>query len=557
MDWIKKLFLQIKQQGKSFLFDWSFQLKFFICIFLIFCITMFSFFLWNKKTHYIVLYKNLSTLESQCIKSRLQKMHIPYQLRDSSKTLLVPEKNISQLHFSLMHNNHDQKKRYGLDLLDQEKFGISQFHEQVNYHRGLEGELSETLERIFPIQNARIHLVFKKDTDFFQDSQIPSASVVLTLLPNTELKQEQIDAITLLVSSSVPNLSFDHIVLVNQSGVILNKYNLLKTEFFNENKYKKIDILEEYYCNRIKKILTPLFGLKNLVVNVQANVSFYSDSINLIHKKTPLVSYPTKQLLNNSVYLQSDSKNNVTLFNVLRFNFLKFFFPNFFGNCFINNDDIGKLIYLDLFNIKSTPHVKSDQLDFHKFMNNLQDTKLRSNDLKQTNKNDFFPGFRKNEIKNFTITILVNYKKNKSGIFVPLSNEELKRINLLTKSVINFSKERGDRVNIINFMFNDSKNEIPVKNSSVLVYYYFYYLLFFCLGIFSLFFVWFLKKVFLNFWLDNFKKNDISRGTHTNIISNHKENNKLKNNNFCIKKVVLNKNPKIVERVIRYWIKRK
>lgn len=71
----------------------------------------------------------------------------------------------------------------GFELLDQEKFGISQFSEQVNYQRALEGELSRTIETIGPVKGARVHLAMPKPSLFVREQKSPSASVTVNLLP--------------------------------------------------------------------------------------------------------------------------------------------------------------------------------------------------------------------------------------------------------------------------------------------------------------------------------------------------------------------------------------
>ncbi|ABJ90522.1 flagellar basal-body MS-ring/collar protein FliF [Buchnera aphidicola] len=268
MNFIKKLFFQIKKKLNYLFFCILKKIKYIFFVSLISIISIISIFLWSKKVHYVVLYNNLSQEDSKWIISRLKILHIPYRCNNSFKTLLVPEDKINILNLSLLKNNNILKKNFGFELLDKEKFGISQFHEHINYHRGLEGELSKTLEQIFPIQCARVHLVCKKDTDFFENNQIPSASVIITLFPNMHLTYEQINAIILLISGSVPDLSSDNIVLVDQFGNILNKYDLNHTKFFNNSQYKKITILEEYYSQRIKDILLPILDSKDFVVQV-------------------------------------------------------------------------------------------------------------------------------------------------------------------------------------------------------------------------------------------------------------------------------------------------
>ncbi|VFP81342.1 flagellar basal-body MS-ring/collar protein FliF [Buchnera aphidicola] len=508
MNIINMFFLNIKKKWNNFLIYILNQIKLVIFILFFIFFVSFSFFLWSKKVNYVVLYTNLSDADGRWVISKLKNMHISYRFCNFSRTLLVPENKLNELRFSLVNNNI-LKKNYGFELLDKEKLGISQFHERINYHRGLEGELSKTLEHIFPIQHARVHLVCKKDTDFFRDEQVPSASIVVTLFPNTSLKKEQIDAIILLVSGSVPNLSTDNIVLVNHFGSILNKFNLNNTKFFNNNQYKNINILEEYYCDCINKILIPIYGLKNFVVHVKVNENNKNISIDEPKKqKIHLINPKSQQPINNILDILS-CKNN-------------YFF-------------------------------------------NLENKILDSNTV-FTNNNISLLGFKESDIKNLTVTILINYKENSSGVLLPLSKKELQDIENTIKLVINFSSERGDHIHMMNYLFSDSSstvnfNEISIHNN--FNQYYKIYIFFGILIIFLFFCFLFIKdrlinkKKFFSNLTNNFNKH---KKSHSVECINKSDLNKLDDinkNDFFVKKDFLQKNPKIIEQIIRYWIKKK
>jgi hypothetical protein len=109
-----------------------------------------------------------------------------------------------------------------MELMDNQKFGISQFAEQVNYQRGLEGELARSIESIGAVQSARVHLAIPKPTLFVRERQKPTASVVLQLYPGRAVDEGQVAAITHLVSSSVPELTPKSISIVDQHGNLLS-----------------------------------------------------------------------------------------------------------------------------------------------------------------------------------------------------------------------------------------------------------------------------------------------------------------------------------------------
>src|SRR5690606_5665832 len=109
----------------------------------------------------------------------------------------------------------------GFELLENQKFGVSQFVEQVNFQRALEGELERSIQSIAAVQQARLHLAIPKPSVFVRDQQKPSASVLLNLRPGRTLDQQQVSAIVHLVASSIPELAPANVTVVDQNGNLL------------------------------------------------------------------------------------------------------------------------------------------------------------------------------------------------------------------------------------------------------------------------------------------------------------------------------------------------
>ena len=114
--------------------------------------------LWAKAPDYRTLFSNLSDQDGGAIVSQLTQMNIPYRFSEASGAIEVPADKVHELRLRLAQQGLPKGGAVGFELLDQEKFGISQFSEQVNYQRALEGELSRTIETIGPVKGARVHL---------------------------------------------------------------------------------------------------------------------------------------------------------------------------------------------------------------------------------------------------------------------------------------------------------------------------------------------------------------------------------------------------------------
>ena len=123
-------------------------------------------FLWMRSPDYRVLLSNLSAKDGGDIVSQLTQMNMPYQLADNGSAILVPADKVHELRLKLAQAGLPKGGNTGFELLDKEQFGISQFSEQVNYQRALEGELSRTIESLSPVQTARVHLAIPKPTLF-------------------------------------------------------------------------------------------------------------------------------------------------------------------------------------------------------------------------------------------------------------------------------------------------------------------------------------------------------------------------------------------------------
>ena len=162
--------------------------------------------MWSQAVDYKVLYSNLSDRDGGAIIESLQQQNIPYKFAEGGGALLVPGDKVHEIRLRLASQGLPKGGTAGFELMENQKFGTSQFLEQVNYQRSLEGELSRSIQTLGSVLSARVHLAIPKPTVFVKEQQKPSASVVLTLYPGRALEPGQVVAIAHLISSSIPNL---------------------------------------------------------------------------------------------------------------------------------------------------------------------------------------------------------------------------------------------------------------------------------------------------------------------------------------------------------------
>jgi Flagellar biosynthesis/type III secretory pathway lipoprotein len=129
--------------------------------------------LWAKQPDYRTLFSNLTDQDGGAIVTQLQQMNIPYRFADNGGAIEVPADKVHELRLRLAQAGLPKGGAVGFELLDQEKFGISQFSEQVNYQRALEGELARTIETLGPVKSARVHLAMPKPSLFVREQKAP------------------------------------------------------------------------------------------------------------------------------------------------------------------------------------------------------------------------------------------------------------------------------------------------------------------------------------------------------------------------------------------------
>lgn len=230
-------------------------------------------FMWASSPEYRVLYSNLSEADGGSIINELDTRGIPYRFSEGGQALMVPSDQVHTLRLQLAEQGLPRGGNLGLELMDSQAFGISQFAEQINYQRGLEGELARSIESLGPVEGVRVHLSMAKPSVFIRDREPAKASVVLTLLPGRVLGEGQVSAIVHMVSGSVPELAAEDVTVVNQDG------RLLSAETSNGNdldgsQLEYITEVERSYQQRIEHILTPILGRDNVRAQVAAQIDF-------------------------------------------------------------------------------------------------------------------------------------------------------------------------------------------------------------------------------------------------------------------------------------------
>jgi len=228
--------------------------------------------LWSRAPDYRVLYSNLSDRDGGAIITALQQANVPYKFADAGGAILVPAAQVHETRLKLAAMGLPKGGSVGFELMDNQKFGISQFAEQINYQRALEGELQRTIESINAVRAARVHLAIPKPSVFVRDREAPSASVFVDLYPGRVLDEGQVLAITRMVSSGVPDMPAKNVTIVDQDGNLLTQPG--SASGLDASQLKYVQEIEHNTQKRIDAILAPIFGTGNARSQVSADVDF-------------------------------------------------------------------------------------------------------------------------------------------------------------------------------------------------------------------------------------------------------------------------------------------
>jgi len=228
-----------------------------------------------RQSEFRILFSNVGERDGGAIIAALEQMNVPFRFNDSGSAILVPAARVHDVRLRLASQGLPRGGAVGFELMESQKFGISQFAEQLNYQRGLEGELSRTVQSIAAVEAARVHLAIPKPSVFMREELKPSASVMLRLYPGRSLDAAQIAGIQNLVAASVPQLSPASVTLLDQSGTLLSqmKSKLLEAGL-DPTQVKYVNEIEASIIKRVEDILTPIVGAGNARVQIAADIDF-------------------------------------------------------------------------------------------------------------------------------------------------------------------------------------------------------------------------------------------------------------------------------------------
>jgi flagellar M-ring protein FliF len=178
---------------------------------------------WKHDADFRTLYSSLTPEDASAVTQKIKEAGIEYRLDETGATVTVPADRLAEARLALAGAGMPRSGRIGFELFDRTNLGASDFTEQVNYQRALEGELERTVATLAEVDQARIHLTAGKESVFLDSRQPAKATVVLKLRNQARIQQSSVTAIANLVASAVDGLSPEAVSIIDDSGRLLNR----------------------------------------------------------------------------------------------------------------------------------------------------------------------------------------------------------------------------------------------------------------------------------------------------------------------------------------------
>jgi flagellar M-ring protein FliF len=385
---------------------------------------------WTGKSEYHPLYTKLAPEDAGIILTKLKEQKIEYRIASNGATILIPQEYIDETRMKMASEGLPQGSGIGFEIFNETKLGMTEFAQNVNYQRALQGELSRTINRIGEIESSRVHLVLPEKSLFLADEDPATASVVLQLQTGKWLNPSQIKGIVHLLSSSVARLSPENVTIVGQNGKLLaGLKNDSSFGSLNSNQLEYQARVEKNLENRVRTMLELALGENKAIVRLSCSFNFKS------LEKTEELYLPENRVVRSEQIL---SESTIS--------------PDKAGQ---GGPGIRSNIVKDILSTeKNKTTARTSIIEKKDRTVNYEIGKV-INHIKEP----------VGEMTRVSIAVLVDgtYQRveNPGGKvdwnYVPRTAEEMQKFENIVMRAVNFNKARGDEVEIINIPFESTK----------------------------------------------------------------------------------------------------
>ena len=399
---------------------------------------------------YRVLFANVNEGDGAAIITALQQMNVPYQFTEGGGAITVPQGLVYETRLKLAGQGLPKAGNVGFELLENQKFGTSQFVERVNYLRGLEGELARSVSSLGQVKSARVHLAVPKPSAFVREQERPTASVIVTLHPGRVLDGAQIAAIARLVSSAVPGMRAQEVSIMDTEGGIVST-SAVRQDGLDASQLKYTAELEAALNRRVAAILEPLAGKDGFRAQVSVDLDFDERERTA---ETFGKNAPPNQAIRSQLSIESSGGRSGSggvpgsLTNQ----------PQDPSKAPITTEAKGE-------NLRAPGSVETGT-------SNADDGSSRNEKTVNFEVDRAIERIKssKGQLRRISAAVVLDYKYEKGAKVnatrsTPYTPQEIQQINGLVKDAIGFVQRRGDTVSVANLPFSAEPIPVPEETS--------------------------------------------------------------------------------------------
>ncbi len=394
--------------------------------------------LWAREPPYGVVFANLAEKDGGQIVAALEQQNVPYRISEGGSAILVPVGQVHDVRLRLASQGLPKGGLVGFEVMENQKLGISQFAEQINYQRALEGELARSIQSLAAVKGARVHLAIPKQTAFLRDEQKPTASVLVALHAGRTLEPAQVAGIIHLVSSSVPQLNPAQVSVVDQDGNLISQQgDGGRNAGLDPSQLKYLRDLEQDYRKRVEAILAPMVGPHNVRAQVTADVDFsQTEQVAESYKPNP----PPGTAIRSQQTAETGSPSGAGAVGV--------------PGALTNQPPVPATSPITS---PAVPGAAANAGGAQTAGNFSKNATINYEVDKTVSHTKGAPGL----VRRLAVAVIINHKQDAAkGKAAPLTEAELKQATALAQEAVGFNKERGDTVNIANVSFAPVEREV-------------------------------------------------------------------------------------------------
>jgi len=398
--------------------------------------------IWSSTPDFNLLYSNLSLEDAGEIVMKLKEQKVPYQIDTDGRAVLIPKEKIYETRLILANEGLPQGSGVGFEIFDSTSLGMTEFVQNVNYQRALQGELSRTINGFNEIESSRVHIVMPSESLFVEDEDPPSASVALKLRKGHRLNENQIQGIVHLISASISHMEPENVTIVDNEGKMLagSEEKSSLTQHLSSNQLEYQEKVEQSLEKRIDSMLEKILGPGKAIARITCALDFKRQ------EKTEELYDPDGRVVRSEQIMNTVSNKSEAMAMGI---------PGVASN--MPGEDTTTTIPGEDTNTNIPDDQKSNIPEYQKQDKtvNYEIGKVTSHTIESIGR-----------IERISVAVVVDGthefntgEDTESGWkYTPRSQEELTKIEDIVKRAVNFDAERGDEIEVRNIPFEVNKS---------------------------------------------------------------------------------------------------